>query len=60
MKAIDPQPSTPAAPQGLELSARLRGLIAAQAMAKALKEDHQRWGLPLLTWKDGNVVAVKV
>ncbi len=36
-----------------------RGLLAAQAMAKTLEEEQKRWGLPLLTWKDGEVVELK-
>lgn len=37
-----------------------RGLIAAKAMSKALTAEHKRWNIPLLTWKNGQVVVVKV
>ncbi len=37
----------------------LRGQAAAKAMAKELRAEHKRWNLPLLTWKDGKVVATK-
>ena len=53
MKSIDPPSSKEGPTQGL--SPAQRGLIAAQAMAKALEAEHKRWGLPLLTWKDGKV-----
>lgn len=37
-----------------------RGLAAAKAMSKALREEHRRWKMPLLIWKDGKVVKIKV
>jgi hypothetical protein len=48
-----------ASPSG-ELTSKERGLLAAKKMARELRAEHKRWGLPLLTWKDGKVVAVKV
>jgi hypothetical protein len=36
-----------------------RGQAAAKAMAKELRAEHKRWNLPLLSWKDGKVVATK-
>lgn len=38
-------------------SAVQRGQAAAKAMAKDLRAEHKRWNLPLLSWKDGKVVA---
>lgn len=35
------------------------GLAAAKKMARDLRAEHKRWNMPLLTWKDGKVVAVK-
>jgi hypothetical protein len=35
----------------------VRGRAAAKAMAKELRAEHRRWNLPLLSWKDGEVVA---
>lgn len=37
----------------------VRGHAAAKAMAKELRAEHKRWNLPLLSWKDGKVVATK-
>lgn len=37
----------------------LRGQAAAKLMAKELTAEHKRWNLPLLSWKDGKVVATK-
>lgn len=59
MRSVDPHPSSDEATLLLALTPVQRGLLAAQAMAKALEEGHKRWGLPLLTWKDGKVVEVK-
>lgn len=36
-----------------------RGQLAAKVMAKELRAEHKRWNLPLLSWKDGKVVATK-
>ncbi|MFM2199003.1 MAG: hypothetical protein RLZZ505_2435 [Verrucomicrobiota bacterium] len=36
-----------------------RGQAAAKAMAKELRADHKRWNLPLLSWKEGKIVATK-
>jgi hypothetical protein len=37
----------------------LRGQAAAKLMAKELRAEHKRWNMPLLSWKDGKVVATK-
>jgi hypothetical protein len=37
----------------------VRGQAAAKAMARELRAEHKRWNLPLLSWKDGKVVATK-
>jgi hypothetical protein len=42
------------------LTAVQRGQAAAKIMAKELRAEHKRWNLPLLSWKDGKVVATKV
>ena len=36
-----------------------RGEAAAKLMAKELRAEHKRWNLPLLSWKDGKIVATK-
>ena len=36
-----------------------RSQAAAKIMAKQLRAEHKRWNMPLLTWKDGKVVAEK-
>lgn len=36
-----------------------RGQAAARAMAKELRAEHKRWNLPLLSWKDGKIIATK-
>ena len=36
-----------------------RGEAAAKLMAKELTAEHKRWNLPLLSWKEGKVVATK-
>jgi chemotaxis regulatin CheY-phosphate phosphatase CheZ len=36
-----------------------RGQAAAKLMSKELRAEHKRWNLPLLSWKDGKVVATK-
>ena len=36
-----------------------RGEAAAKAMAKDLRAEYKRWNLPLLSWKNGKVVASK-
>jgi hypothetical protein len=52
------KPSTSeAAPKAM--TAVQRGQAAAKAMAKELRAEHKRWNLPLLSWKDGKVVATK-
>jgi hypothetical protein len=28
-------------------------------MAKELRDEHKRWNLPLLFWKDGKIIASK-
>lgn len=35
------------------------GQAAAKAMAKELRSEHKRWNLPLLSWKDGKIIATK-
>lgn len=40
-----------------EFIARTRA--AAKLMAKELTAEHRRWNLPLLSWKNGKVVATK-
>ena len=35
-------------------------LLAAKKMAHELRAEHGRWKMPLLTWKDGKVVSVKL
>ena len=35
------------------------GQAAPKAMAKELRAEHKRWNLPLLSWKDGKIVATK-
>jgi len=37
-----------------------RGIAAAKAMSKALLEEHKRWNMPFITWKNGKVVSVKI
>lgn len=32
---------------------------AAKLMAKELRAEHKRWNLPLLSWKDGKIIATK-
>lgn len=36
-----------------------RSQAAAKLMAKELRAEHKRWNLPLLSWKDGKIVATK-
>ncbi len=36
-----------------------RNEAAAKIMAKELRAEHKRWNMPLLTWKNGKVVATK-
>ncbi|WP_265594644.1 hypothetical protein [Haloferula sp. BvORR071] len=59
MKSVDPRPSPSQETLLLAVTPGQRGLLAALAMAKALEEEQKRWGLPLLTWKDGKVVEVE-
>ena len=37
----------------------LLGHAAAKAMAKELRAEHKRWNLPLLSSKNGKVIATK-
>ena len=37
----------------------LRGEAAAKVMARELRAEHRRWNLPLLSEKDGKIVASK-
>jgi hypothetical protein len=48
---------TKADPQSM--TAVQRGQAAAKAMAKELRAEHKRWNLPLLSWKNGKVIATK-
>ena len=41
------------------MTAVLRCQAVAKAMAMELRAEHKRWSLPLLSWKDGKVVATK-
>jgi len=36
-----------------------RGQAAAKIMARELRAEHKRWNMPLLSWKNGKVVATK-
>jgi len=56
MKSLKKVPTPSAKEQPAFLA---RGQAAAKAMAKELRAEHKRWNLPLLTWKDGKVVATK-
>ena len=60
MKSNDPLPSPSQETLLLALTPVQRGLLAAKKMARELRAEHRRWKMPLLTWKDGKVVAVKV
>ncbi len=42
-----------------ELTPVQRGEAAAKLMAKELRAEHKRWNLPLLSWKNGKIVATK-
>ena len=33
-----------------------RDKAAVEAMSKALVEEHKRWDMPLISWKDGGIV----
>ena len=57
MKPARPSAEIPAEPR--ELTSEERGLLAAKKMARELRAEHRRWKMPLLTWQDGKVVAVK-
>jgi hypothetical protein len=54
-------PKTTVKPQiSEEQSAFLaRTQAAAKLMAKELRAEHKRWNLPLLSWKDGKIIATK-
>ncbi|MBB5038290.1 hypothetical protein [Prosthecobacter dejongeii] len=43
-----------------DLMAVQRGLAAAKIMARNLTAEHKRWQMPLLTWKQGQVIKVRV
>ena len=55
---MNAKPSTTKA-SSTAMTAVQRGQAAAKAMAKELRAEHKRWNLPLLSWKDGKVVATK-
>jgi hypothetical protein len=57
MKPLKKAPSTRSAKEQPAFLAH--GQAAAKAMAKELRAEHKRWNLPLLSWKDGKVVATK-
>ena len=57
MKPLKQVPATRAAKEQPAFIAR--GQAAAKAMAKELRAEHKRWNLPLLSWKNGKVVATK-
>jgi hypothetical protein len=42
-----------------ELSPVQRGEAAAKLMAKELRAEYKRWNLPLLSWKNGKIIATK-
>jgi len=58
MKSSKSKPN--AADSGKQPEFIARGQAAARIMAKELRAEHKRWNLPLLSWKDGKVVATKV
>ncbi len=37
----------------------LRGQAAAKTMSKELRAEHKRWKLPLLSWKNGKIIATE-
>jgi hypothetical protein len=57
---MKPLKKTPTTRSSKEQPAFLaHGQAAAKLMAKELRAEHKRWNLPLLSWKDGKVVATK-
>jgi hypothetical protein len=57
MKPLKQAPATRSAKEKPAFLAH--GEAAAKAMAKELRAEHKRWNLPLLSWKNGKVVATK-
>ncbi|MEO8617352.1 MAG: hypothetical protein ABI600_19625 [Luteolibacter sp.] len=57
MKAPETTPNSRASKEQPAFIARSQA--AAKAMAKELRAEHKRWNLPLLSWKDGKVIATK-
>lgn len=57
MKAPDTTPNARAPKDQPDFIARSQA--AAKVMAKEVRAEHKRWNLPLLSWKDGKVVATK-
>jgi hypothetical protein len=57
--AMNSKSKSPKAPAKETHPSILRGQAAAKLMAKELRAEHKRWNLPLLSWKDGKVVATK-
>ena len=57
MKAHETSPDSCASKEQPAFIARSEA--AAKAMAKELRAEHKRWNLPLLSWKNGKVVATK-
>ena len=57
---MEPRKKAPASRSAKEQPAFVvRGQAAAKSMAKEPRAEHKRWNLPLLSWKDGRVVATK-
>ena len=53
--------TTPTSPDTKEQPAFItRSQAAAKVMAKELRAEHKRWNLPMLSWKNGKVVATKL
>jgi hypothetical protein len=57
MKPLKKAPATRSAKE--QPAFVVRGQAAAKAMARELRAEHKRWNLPLLSWKNGKVVATK-
>jgi len=57
MKPSKADPSS-ASPKG-QPAFVARGQAAAKIMARDLRAEYKRWNMPLLSWKNGKVVATK-
>lgn len=53
---MNPKSKTPESTKEVHPSI-LRGLAAAKIMGKELRAEHKRWKMPLLSWKNGKVIA---